>query len=87
MSRLKATLGSYRIKRALDQATGHGRLDVGTQLDSLRRQLTTQLNRPLAPGVSVNGSVGGITIAGLATTGTAFVLRVVLDGQAKLIVQ
>ncbi len=87
MSRLKATLGSYRIKRALDQATGHGRLDVGTQLDSLKRQLTTQLNRPLAPGVSVNGSVGGITIAGLATTGTAFVLRVVLDGQAKLIVQ
>jgi hypothetical protein len=87
MSRFKATLGSYRIKRALDQATGHGQLDVGTQLDSLRGQLSAQLNRSLAPGVSVAGSVTGIRIAGLATSGTAFVLRVVLDGLAKLTVQ
>ena len=87
ISRFKATLGSYRIKRALDLATGHGRLDVSTQLDSLRHQLTTQLNRPLAPGVTVIGSVDGIKIVGLATTSSAFVLRVVLDGQAKLIIQ
>ncbi|MEP6999803.1 MAG: DUF4403 family protein, partial [bacterium] len=80
MSRVKATLGSYRIKRALDQATGHGQLDVGTQLDSLRGQLSGQLNRSLAPGVSVSGAVTEIRIAGLATSGTAFVLRVVLDG-------
>ena len=87
MSRFKATLGSYRIKRALDQATGHGQLDVGTQLDSLRGQLSAQLNRSLAPGVSVAGSVTDIRIAGLATSGTAFVLRVVLDGLAKLTIQ
>lgn len=87
MSRIKATLGSYRIKRAFDQATGHGQLDVGMQLDSLRRQLTAQLNRPLAPGVSVSGTVDDIRIASLATSGTAFVLRVVLDGQAKLTIQ
>jgi hypothetical protein len=87
MSRIKATLGSYRIKRALDQATSHGQLDVGMQLDSLRHQLTAQLNRPLAPGVAVTGTVDDIRIAGLATSGTAFVLRVVLDGQAKLTVQ
>jgi hypothetical protein len=87
MSRFKATLGSYRIKRALDQATGHGQLDVGTQLDSLRGQLSAQLNRPLAPGVSVSGSVTDIRIAGLATSNTAFVLRVVLDGLARLTVQ
>lgn len=87
MSRFKASLGSYRIKRALDQATGHGRLDVGTQLDSLRGQLSAQLNRPLAPGVSVAGSVTDIRIAGLATSGTAFVLRVVLDGLATLSVR
>ena len=87
MSRIKATLGSYRIKRALDQATSHGQLDVGMQLDSLRHQLSMQLNRPLAPGVSVAGSVDDIRIAGLATSGTAFVLRVVLDGQARLTVQ
>ena len=87
MSRIKATLGSYRIKRALDQATSHGRLDVGMQLDSLRHQLTAQLNRPLAAGVSVSGNVHDIRIAGLATSGTAFVLRVVLDGQARLTVR
>jgi hypothetical protein len=87
MSRIKATLGSYRIKRALDQATSHGQLDVGTQLDSLRHQLTAQLNRPLAPGVTVAGTVDDIRIARLATSGTAFVLRVVLDGQAKLTIQ
>ncbi|MES2179321.1 MAG: DUF4403 family protein [Gemmatimonadota bacterium] len=87
MSRFKATIGSYRIKRALDQATGHGQLDIGTQLDSLRRQLTAQLNRPLAPGVSVSGSVNDIRISRLATSNTAFVLRVVLDGAARLLVQ
>jgi hypothetical protein len=87
MSRFKATLGSYRIKRALDQATGHGQLDVSTQLDSLRGQLSAQLNRPLAPGVSVSGSVADIRIAGMGTTATAFVLRVVLDGEARLSVR
>ena len=87
MSRFKATLGSYRIKRALDQATGHGQLDVGAQLDSLRGQLGVLLNRPLAPGVSVSGSVTDIRIVGLATSGTAFVLRVMLDGSARLTVQ
>ena len=87
MSRVKATLGSYRIKRAIDQATGHGRLDVGTQLDSLRGQLSAQLNRSLAPGVSVAGNVTDIRIAALATSGTAFVLRVILDATARLSIQ
>ncbi len=87
MSRLKATLGAFRIKRALDQATGHGRLDVGAQLDSLRGQLTAKLNRPLAPGVAVAGAVTDIRIAAVGTTTTAFVLRVLLDGQARLSVQ
>jgi hypothetical protein len=87
MSRFKASLGSFRIKRALDQATGHGKLDVGVQLDSLRSQLTAQLNRPFAPGVTVSGAVSDIRIAGLATSNTAFVLRVILDGQARLAIQ
>lgn len=87
MSRVKATLGSYRIKRALDEATGHGQLDVGAQLDSLRGQLSAQLNRSLAPGVSVTGAVSGIRISALGTTGTSFVLRVILDAVAKLSVQ
>ncbi|CAN5384944.1 hypothetical protein BH09GEM1_BH09GEM1_06210 [soil metagenome] len=87
MSRVKATLGSFRIKRALDEATGHGQLDIGTQLDSLRGQLSAQLNRPLAPGVSVSGAVSSIRISALGTTGTSFVLRVILDAVAKLSIQ
>ena len=87
MSRVKATLGSFRIKRALDEATGHGQLDIGTQLDSLRGQMSAQLNRPLAPGVSVNGAVSNIRISALGTTSTAFVLRVILDAVARLSVQ
>ncbi len=82
--RFKTTIGAFRINRALDQATGHGSLDVGTQLDSLRRQLNSQINRPLAPGVSVAGAVTDIRIAALAASTTSFVLRVVLDGAAKL---
>lgn len=84
LDRFKTTIGAFRINRALDQATSHGRLDVGTQLDSLGRQLTAQLNRPLAPGVSVSGAVSDIRIAGLAASSTSFVLRVIVTGAAKL---
>lgn len=87
MSRVKATLGSYRIKRALDQATGHGQLDIGTQLDSLREQLSAQLNRPLGPGVAVSGAVSNLRIVALGTTGTSFVLRVIVDAAARLSIQ
>jgi hypothetical protein len=84
LDRFKTTIGAFRINRALDQATGHGQMDIGTQLDSLRRQLNTQLNRPLAPGVAVSGAVNDIRIAAIAASNTAFVIRVVLDGAAKL---
>src|SRR5258708_18471195 len=63
MSRLKATLGSYRIKRALDLATGHVRRAVGTQLDSLRLQLSSPLNRPLPPGDQASAPVMYMRIA------------------------
>lgn len=87
MTRVKATLGAPLIRRALDEATGRGRLDVGAQLDSIRDRLTTELNRPLAPGMAMAGAVRSVRIAGLHTTQTAFVLRVVLDGEARLDVQ
>jgi hypothetical protein len=87
MTRLKATLGAPLIGRALDQATGGGRLNVGAQLDSLRYQLTQQLNRRLAPGVLVGGGIREVRIAGVHTTGDAIVVRVVLDGDARLILQ
>ena len=87
MSRIKATLGANRIKSAIDEATGRGRLAVGEQLDSLRSQLTQELNRPLAPGVTLAGSVRDVRFIRMYTTASAFVLRVALDGEAVLIVR
>ena len=87
MTRLKTTLGAPLIRRALDQATGGGRLNVGAQLDSLRYRLTQQLNGQLAPGVLVGGGITDVRIVGVHTTGDAIVVRVVLDGTARLIVQ
>jgi hypothetical protein len=84
MSSIKATLGAPRIRHALDEATGHGRLAVGEQLDQVKVQLTSQLNRQLAPGVTLTGGVRDVRISGLFTTPTAFVLRVVFDGDARL---
>jgi len=84
MSSIKATLGAPRIHRALDQATGHGRLAVGEQLDRFKTQLGTELNRELAPGVTLAGAVTDVRIEHLYTTPTAFVLRVVFDGAASI---
>ena len=84
MSSIKATLGAPRIHRALDQATGHGRLAVGEQLDRFKTQLGSELNRELAPGVSLSGAVTDVRIEHLYTTPTAFVLRVVFDGAASI---
>ena len=50
MSSIKATLGAPRIRNALADATGHGRLAVGDQVERLKAQLGELLNRPIAPG-------------------------------------
>ena len=87
MSRVKSTLGAGRIKSAIDAATGKGHLAVGEQLDSLKSRLTQELNRELAPGVRLAGSVNNVRFSRMYTTQTAFVLRVVLDGEAVILVQ
>jgi hypothetical protein len=87
MSRVKSTLGAGRIKSAIDDATGKGHLAVGEQLDSLRSRLTQELNRELAPGVRLAGSVNNVRFSRMYTTQNAFVLRVVLDGEAVILVQ
>jgi hypothetical protein len=87
MTRVKATVGAPLIKRAIDEATGRGRLNIGAQLDSVRAQLTRELNRPLAPGASLSGAIESVRILGVHTTPTAFVVRVVLDGEARLRVE
>jgi hypothetical protein len=84
MSSVKATLGASRIRKALADATGHGRLDVGAQVEQLKTQLSDLLNRPLAPGVQLTGGVTDVRIDRLFATPSAFVLRVVLDGEARI---
>lgn len=87
MTRLKVTLGAPLVRRALDQATSHGRLDVGAQLDSVRLQLNSQLNRQLAPGLAVGGGISDVRVIGLYVTSNAFVVRVELVGSAQLFMQ
>lgn len=84
MSSIRATLGAPVIRHAMDEATGHGRLAIGQQLDSVKTVLGAQLNRELAPGVMLSGGVNAVRIEGLYTTPTAFVLRVSFDGQARV---
>jgi hypothetical protein len=84
MSSIKATIGAPRIHRALGQATGHGRLAVGEQLDRFKAQLGAELNRELAPGISLAGAISDVRIEHLYTTPTAFVLRVMFEDSASI---
>jgi uncharacterized protein DUF4403 len=84
MSSIKASLGAPRIRGALAEATGHGRLAIGAQVEQLKSQLGDLLNRPIAPGVVLTGGVTDVRIERLFATPTAFVLRVVLDGEARI---
>jgi Domain of unknown function (DUF4403) len=87
MTRIKSTIAAGRIKSAIDAATGRGHLAVGEQIDSLKSRLTQELNRSLAPGVTLAGSVRDVRFAGLYTTQNAFVLHVVLDAEAVIVVR
>jgi hypothetical protein len=84
MSSIKASLGASRIRSALADATRHGRLAVGDQVERLKAQLGDLLNRPIAPGVTLTGGVTDVRLDRLFATPTAFVLRVVLDGEARI---
>jgi hypothetical protein len=84
LTRVKATLGAPLIKHAIEQATNGGRYALGPQLDSARVELTQQMNRPLAPDVVVGGGLTSLRVTGLYTTADAFVVRVLLEGEAGL---
>lgn len=84
LSRIRTTLGAFTIRRAIEDATGHGRLNVGEQLDAMRSQLTLALNRPLGNGAVLGGMVRDVRVVALYTTPTSFVVRAVLEGDARL---
>ena len=87
MSKLEVTLGAFLVKRAIESATNRGRWNVGELLDQTRSRLTAQLNRPLGPGMSLAGTIESVRLAELRTTPTAYLLRVVLDGEARVLMQ
>lgn len=87
MSRVKATLGAPLISRAIRKATLGGRVPLGAQLDSVRTQMLQLLNRTVAPGVILGGSITSFDVESVGTTGTAFVVRARLRGQANVWIQ
>ena len=84
MTSIKAALGAARIRHALETVSGHGRLAVGEQVDMLKTELGVELNRELAPGVMLSGYVKDARVDRLYAKPDAFVLRVVLDAEAKV---
>jgi hypothetical protein len=60
---------------------------VGAQLDGARLQLERELNRTVAPGVQLAGRVSTLRLTGIYTTPTAFLVRVALDGEARLVMR
>src|SRR5262249_44520169 len=84
MTSIKAALGAGRIRRALEAATGHGKFAIGEQVDMLKTELGIELNRELAPGVMMSGYVKDARVDRLFAKADAFVLRVVLDAEAKV---
>jgi hypothetical protein len=87
MSRMKATLAAPLIGRAIRKATMGGRVPLGAQLDSVRTQMLQLLNRTVAPGVILGGSITGFDVEDVYTTAKAFVVRARLKGQANVWIQ
>ncbi|MDQ6831471.1 MAG: DUF4403 family protein [Gemmatimonadota bacterium] len=87
LNRVKSVLGAYRIRNAVNAAVGAGKWNVGARLDQVRDQLSQQLNRQLAPGVSLAGNVTRVELRGIHTTAGAFVIRVAMAGEARLSVR
>lgn len=87
MSRMKATLAAPLIGRAIRKATMGGRVPLGAQLDSVRTQMLQLLNRTVAPGVILGGSITSFDVEDVYTTEKAFVVRARLKGQANVWVQ
>ena len=87
MSRMKATLAAPLIGRAIRKATLGGRVPLGAQLDSVRTQMLQLLNRTVAPGVVIGGSITSLQVESVGTSETAFVVKARLLGSASVWIQ
>lgn len=84
MSKLKVTLGSFLVSRAIDAATNRGRWNIGELLDEAAARMNAELNRPLGDGMAIRGRMESVRLSELRTTPTGYVARVVLDGEAGI---
>ncbi|MDZ7630362.1 MAG: DUF4403 family protein [Gemmatimonadaceae bacterium] len=87
LSRMKATIGAPLIGRAIRKATMGGRVPLGAQLDSVRTQMLQLLNRTVAPGVVLGGSITSFQVESVGTSESAFIVRARLLGQANVWIQ
>jgi Domain of unknown function (DUF4403) len=87
LSRVKASLAAPLIGRAIRKATNGGRVQLGAQLDSVRTQMLQLLNRTVAPGVVLGGSISNFQVESVTTTEKAFIVRARLEGQANVWIQ
>ena len=85
MSSIKATLGAARIRHALergDWARTPG--DRRAARPVCRISYGDEINRELAPGVTLSGDVYDVRIDATLSTSDGVRLRVVFDGAARL---
>lgn len=87
LSRVKATLAAPLIGRAIRKATNGGRVQLGAQLDTVRTQMLTLLNRTVAPGVILGGTISSFQVEAVTTTESAFIVKAKLEGQANVWIQ
>ena len=87
MSRLKATLAAPLIGRALRKATGGGKVPLAAQLDSVRTELYRTLNRPIAPGTTLGGTVAALRVERVVATERGFRILARMTGEASVTIQ
>ena len=87
LSRVKATLAAPLIGRAIRKATNGGRVQLGAQLDSARTEMLLLLNRTVAPGVILGGSIANFQVESVFANERGFVVRARLDGTASVLIQ
>lgn len=87
LARIKATLATPLVARAVRRATSGGRVPLGAQLDSVRTELLLKLNGTLAPGVVMGSSVRDVQILSVRTTPSAIVVQAFLSGQSGVWIQ
>lgn len=87
MTRMKAALAAPLIGRAIRKATGGGKVPLAAQLDSVRTELFRTLNRPVAPGTTLGGTVAQLRVERVVATPTGFRILARMTGEASVTIE